>query len=157
MLGGRITGFGTSRPSIFFSTGRLRCYPNTGTEHPGALMRSRTMIWTACFTIPRPRRGSVEHSGRLRSYLSDLQQKRTCGSTDNCPTPKDRLAEIFGEMHSRRCGHLLSQSQPCSTGLPAEGINRLLTRRLRVTGSITFALRRIAGGFIAGETRRLIE
>src|SRR6266436_7363067 len=100
MLGGRITGFGTSQPSIFFSTDRSMSYPNTGIEHPGALMRSRTTTWTACFTIPRPRRGSVEHSGRLRSYLNDLQQKRTGASTDNSPTSKDRLVDTVGELES---------------------------------------------------------
>src|SRR6266498_3261833 len=95
MCGGRIIGFGTSRPSTFFSTDRSMSYPNTGTERPGALMRSRTTTWTACFTTLRPRRGSGEHPDRLRFYLNDLLQKRTSGSAGNRLTSKDRLTEIF--------------------------------------------------------------
>src|SRR2546422_10166870 len=120
MLGGRITGFGTSQPSIFFSTDRSMSYPNTGIEHPGALMRSRTMTWTACFTIPRPRRGAVEPARLVRSCLKDLRKRRPCRSTGGHPDSKDRFAEIFGEMRSRHCEHLLFQSDLSSIELPGK-------------------------------------
>ena len=74
----RLIGFGTNQRSISFSTGRSRSYPNTGIERPGASMRSRTTIWTACFTTRHRRRGSVEHAAQLRSCLNDLQWMPVC-------------------------------------------------------------------------------
>ena len=44
-------------------------------------MRSRIMIWTACFTTRLQRRGSVEREAQLKSCLNDLQPKRDCLST----------------------------------------------------------------------------
>ena len=62
-IGSRLTDFGINRLSIFSSTDRSTSYPNTGIERPGALMRSRIMIWTACFTTRLRRRGLVETAG----------------------------------------------------------------------------------------------
>ena len=121
---------------------------------PGALTRSRTMTWTACFTIPRARRGWVEPARLVRSCLKDSQKRRRCRSTGSHPSSKDRFGEIFGEMRSRHCGHLLFQSDLSSMELPGKRRSRLLTRKSRVTGSITFAIRRLGGSSIGAEVRR---
>ncbi len=72
------------------------------------------------------------------------------------PVNADHLGcRAFGEMRSLHCERLLFRLQRCATGYLARTTNRLLIRKSRVTGSIMFSIRRAAGGFIAGVTRKL--
>src|SRR5262249_35474509 len=113
-------------------------------------MRSRTMIWIACFTIRHPPRGSAEGRARRKYCSNDLLSKRGCQST------ADRLrSRDGGETQWPQCERLHFQSRRCVTDYLAKTTNRLLIRESRVTGSITFARRRAAAGFIASATRKL--
>src|SRR5690348_12954481 len=110
--------FGTSQRSTFFCTNRLQNCPNIGTGHRGASMRSRTMSWSACFTIPRARHGSVELVRPARSCLKDLQKTRLYRLTGSHPDSKGRFAETFGDTCLRHSEHLRFQSGPSFMELP---------------------------------------
>src|SRR5262249_20829145 len=127
---------------------------NIGTGRRGASMRSGTMSWSACFTIPRARLGSAELARPVRSCLKDLQKKRLYRLTGSHPDSKDRFAETFGDTALRHSGHLRFQSGPSFMELPGKRRSRLLTTKSLVTGWITLAMRRIDGSSIAAEVKR---
>ena len=67
---------------------------------------------------------------------------------------KRSIRRNFWRNRSRHCEHLLFQSDLSSMELPGKRRSRLLTRKSRVTGWITFVMRGLGGSSITGEVRR---
>ncbi len=142
----------------FLLYGQIRAsYPNIGIERPGASMRSRTMIWTACFTTRHRRRGSVEHEARLRSCLNDLQWMPVCLSIGSRRISRKGGGKNCFAMRLHLFGRSLFHWYRCFTKLPDKTKNVRRIRNRRGIGSTIFSTRRAGVASIASAIRKLVE
>ena len=132
-------------------------YPNIGIERPGASMRSRTTIWTACFTTRRRRRGSVERAAQLRSCLNDLQWMPVCLSIGRRRISRESGGKNCFAMRLHLFGRSLFHWYRCFTKLPDKTKNVRRIRNRRGIGSIIFSTRRAGVASIASAIRKLVE